>query len=62
MRKEGIAKWIVVWMVGLLAGCSVTLGTLNINGEGKTEARTEITETKPVTVQTDANIPVSALP
>lgn len=67
MRKEGIAKWIVIIigiaaLLRLLFGCSVTVGTVLINDDGKTVQRTDITETKPVTVQTDATIPVSALP
>lgn len=49
-----------VWVCS--TGCSVTVGTVNVSTAKKPRIKTEITETKPVTVQTDANVPISALP
>lgn len=45
-----------------LATCSVTLGTLNINDDGAPKNSTDIVQEKPVTVKTDADVPVSAIP
>jgi len=41
-----------------LMGCSVTVGTVNFSQGGEGKPETEITQTKPVTVKTDAQVPV----
>lgn len=47
----------MVWFFG----CSVTVGTVNLS-EGKPKVSTEIVQEKPVTVNTDAQVPISVVP
>ncbi len=55
-------KKLIILLSLTLAACSVTLGTLNINDDGAPKNKTDIVQTKPVTVETDADVPVSAIP
>jgi len=53
----------IISLCGLVfVGCSVTVGTVNLNQGGEANPKTEVTETKPTTVKTDADVPISALP
>jgi hypothetical protein len=46
-----------------LTGCSVTVGTVHLSqGSGEDKLSSEITQEKPVTVETEAQVPVSAIP
>ncbi len=51
-----------MFMLGMLSvfltGCSITVGTVNFSQGGDGKPETEITQTKPVTVKTDAQVPV----
>jgi len=56
-------KKILILLTGLaFTACSVTVGTVNINDDGKPKTDTEIVQQKPVTVDTKATVPVSAIP
>jgi len=46
-----------------LTGCSVTVGTVHrTQGSGKDKLSNEITQEKPVTVETEAEVPIAAIP
>jgi len=57
-----IKKLLMLFVSLVLTACSVTVGTVNINDDGKPKNSTDIVQEKPVTVKTDATVPISAVP
>lgn len=55
-------KLLILFVSLVLASCSVTVGTVNINDDGKPTNSTDLVQKKPVTVNTDAEVPVSVIP
>jgi hypothetical protein len=49
-------KLLLVFLIGLLAGCSIKIGSINLQSEGKTTSK--ISDRKEVNTKTDAKVPL----